>query len=225
MFLKLRLMVFKMAVKISNHPSIKELYFKGSPTLKQVAITFDDGPDDVFTPQILAVLKQYEVKATFFLVGKMALKYPDVVKQIASEGHVIANHTWSHSRMFDLNSEQIGKEVTSTEDILFKTIGVHTTLFRPPYGIITLPMLKALNKLGYKTVFCSVDTRDWAGICVSEIVDNVRKNIRPGGIVLQHSASHEGIDVSNTIHALPEILELLQNKGYTVVTVPQLLGL
>lgn len=224
MLINLQLKLLETVIKISGHSYLKDLYFSSASNLKQVAITFDDGPDEFVTPRILDALKLNEVKATFFLVGKMAFKYPDVVKRIASEGHVIANHTWSHPRISGLTSEQIEEEVTRTDEFLAKLLGYHPVIFRPPYGIVTIPMLKVLTEMGYKTVIWTVDSEDWAGISAPEIIKNVQRKIDQGGIILQHSSSNEGIDVSNTIHALPRILELLKNKGYTVVTIPKLLN-
>lgn len=188
---------------------------------KQVALTFDDGPDNNYTLQILDILKKYKIKATFFLIGARAKAHPDVVKKIINEGHVIGNHTWNHPDLLRLSKNDVLTEVSMADEELFKIAGYHSTLFRPPYGNTNSHLNKILISKGYNIILWSVDTRDWAGTSVYGIMKDVRNEIRPGGIILQHCNGN----LSNTVKALPQIITYLKDKGYSFVTIPELLNI
>jgi peptidoglycan-N-acetylglucosamine deacetylase len=190
---------------------------------KIVALTFDDGPDDKYTNDVLQILKEFDIKATFFVIGKNIKTYPRFMEQIINEGHAIGNHTWSHVNLTDLSASQIKKELDKTNQILKKEFGVETDLVRPPFGAMDERTLKVLTDLGFHTFKWSVDTRDWAGTDSSAIIQNVRDNVKPGGVVLQHSAGGKGGNLDNTLEALPVIISDLKEKGYQFVTLPEML--
>lgn len=208
-----------------NKPFPRALYYSGLPSKRLAALTFDDGPDTNYTPQILDILRKEGVKATFFIVGVRAQQHPDAVKRIKAEGHAIGNHSWDHPDLDKLNSAQIKDELDKTERILDTIVGYNPGIFRPPYGAADTKVIQQVASMGYKIIDWSVDTRDWAGTPTTQIMNYVKEEFHPGGIILQHCAGGKGEDLSNTVKALPEIISLLKGQGYGFVTVPQLLGI
>jgi polysaccharide deacetylase family sporulation protein PdaB len=205
-----------------NVPIQNEMIYMGDASKKRIALTFDDGPEDTYTPQILEILRQKGVKATFFVVGKMAKEYPEQLKQIHSEGHAIGNHTWDHSHLPELTDQQLNENIESTTAEIEKITGVKPDLFRPPFGEIEDRQAALLNKQGYRSIMWTADTKDWNGASAEEIVSSVKQNASPGVIVLQHNYHVEGD--FETVKALPEIIDELHAQGYEFVTVPTLLG-
>lgn len=199
------------------------LFRSGPQNKREVALTFDDGPDLVYTPRILDILKKEHVHATFFLVGKSAQKYPWIAKRIAEEGHVIGNHSYDHALFTKLQPEQIRTEIIQADKVLSKITGVHSDLFRPPYGAASVDNVLQVAAMDYKIIDWSVDTRDWSCKSEEEILDNVNKQTTPGGIILEHSAGPKSIEY--TVKSLPYLIHNLKAKGYQLVSVPQLLGI
>lgn len=192
---------------------------------KQVALTFDDGPDQRFTPQVLDILKQHNVKATFFLIGYKSENNPKIVKRIQEEGHVIGNHSYNHPNFPKLPRSLFERQTLQTQTILKSLLGYEPKLLRPPYGAINEEQLKWAISQQFLVVNWDVDSLDWKGLRPEEITANVLDHVHPGAIVLQHSAGGHGQDLSGTVQALPVIIESLQKDGYELVTVPQLLNL
>jgi peptidoglycan-N-acetylglucosamine deacetylase len=201
------------------------VYYNGAKNAKLVALTFDDGPDNRFTPKILDILKQNDIKATFFVVGSHVKEYPDVVKRIVDEGNAIGNHTWDHGQLSKMNRTQVKNEINRADEQLYSILGFHTALFRPPYGETTKNAVQECTDQGYKLIDWSVDTRDWAGAPTPQIMKDVNNELFPGGIILQHSAGGKNGDLSNTVAATEQIIKSLKAKGYQFVTIPQLLGI
>lgn len=196
---------------------------KGPGGVKQVALTFDDGPDNKYTKQILDILKQNNVKGTFFVLGQQVNKYPEVVKRMVYEGHAIGNHTWGHINMTHVTPEQLKYQIESTNQAVYKAAGVTPKLVRPPFGNTNPSITEQIFAWGYQVVLWSVDSRDWSGVTTDQIMKNVRKDMTAGGIILQHSAGGRKNDLNNTIRALPMIINELKAQGYTFVTVPEML--
>ncbi|WP_207708721.1 polysaccharide deacetylase family protein [Heliobacterium mobile] len=199
------------------------LFYKGNETKKQTALTFDDGPDNVYTPRILDILRAKGIKATFFIVGVQARAHPNVLKRIVDEGHAIGNHSWDHPRLPSLSSAQVIEEVQSTEAEIERITGKRSDLFRPPYGLMTARELDELKSLGYRVIDWSVDTTDWKGESDKKILALVNKEISPGGIILQHCMAGRPGELEGTVKALPQIIDRLRAKGYQFVTVSALL--
>ncbi|MDA3128693.1 polysaccharide deacetylase family protein [Aliibacillus thermotolerans] len=195
----------------------------GNPNKKLVSLTFDDGPDRHYTPQILDILKEKGVKATFFVTGEQVKNHPDIMKRIVEEGHSIGNHTWSHPSLDETFTADVIQEVTSTQQMIEKTVGRASDLFRPPYGAITKSDAIVLHDIGYRVILWSVDTLDWSGKSKEEIIDIVERDISPGGIVLQHNFQSTERVLDGTVEALPTIIDHLRKKGYKFVTVQTLL--
>ncbi|SDO29493.1 Peptidoglycan/xylan/chitin deacetylase, PgdA/CDA1 family [Paenibacillus sp. yr247] len=193
-------------------------------TKKQVALTFDDGPDDKYTLKILDILKANGIKATFFVVGEHAAKYPAVLRRIVQEGHVVGNHSWDHPDLLKLSNELIRNEITKTDDVIRNISGASPTLFRAPYGAVNNDVRIDAASTGHHLIGWSVDTLDWKGKSTAEIINAVKKEVTPGAIILQHSAGGKGGNLTNTIQALPQIISYLKQNNYSFVTVPELLS-
>lgn len=191
---------------------------------KVIALTFDDGPDPVDTPAILELLRQYEAKATFFVIGQRVEKYPALAQREMEEGHEIANHTYSHRYMNKSKHavSQIEDEMIRTERSIVEATGRKPQLFRPPGGYYNEQVVSAAKRAGYKVVLWSwhQDTEDWHTPGVGIIVGKVLKNARNGDIVLFHDYV-EG--KSQTVEALKQILPELKSRGFRFITVSELL--
>ncbi|MCG7382690.1 polysaccharide deacetylase family protein [Paenibacillus sp. ACRRY] len=191
---------------------------------KLIALTFDDGPDPVQTSQILALLKQYQAKGTFFVLGKWAEKYPELVMQEQQEGHEVANHTYAHTYAVKSTAkDKFTQDMVAAEQSITAAGVPRPLLFRPPGGFYNDMVIDVAKQKGYTIVLWSwhQDTRDWASPGVAAITNKVLKNARNGDIVLFHDKV-EGR--SQTVAALKVILPKLQQEGYRFVTVSELLA-
>ncbi len=186
---------------------------------KLVALTFDDGPHPKYTEQILSTLEEYGIKATFFVVGSNAERFPELVKKEIELGHEIGNHTYSHPNMKSITYDELQSELSKNEELLFSLTGTRTTLFRPPCGEISESVSSIAEDGGYRLVLWNIDTRDWEHTSKSSIVTKITKNIKPGSIILMHDFIG---GESHTPEALGEIIETLLADGYEFVTVSQL---
>jgi cellulose synthase/poly-beta-1,6-N-acetylglucosamine synthase-like glycosyltransferase/peptidoglycan/xylan/chitin deacetylase (PgdA/CDA1 family)/spore germination protein YaaH len=212
-------------VKFAQFPT---LYHQGAGGEHQVAITFDDGPDPRWTPKILDILKAANVKAAFFIVGVNAERYPDLVRRIVNEGHEIGNHTYYHPNLALCWPEHIRLELNATQLLLETITGRGTTLFRPPYGADTGPTglselapLKVAEDLNYLVVLEDIDPQDWAKPGADIILRRIKQQRHDGSVILLHDA---GGDRSQTVEALPRILDWLHARGDTIVPLSTLLG-
>lgn len=186
---------------------------------KVVALTFDDGPWENTTEQILDILRQNNIKSTFYFVGKAIQSNPAVAKKVFEEGHAIGNHTWQHP-MENLDTATAAQELGNSARLIYEaTGGVRTYLMRPPGGNLSGELANYAQKQGYMVTMWSVDTHDYY-VSAPLIVDNVLSQVKPGGIVLMHDG---GGDRSATVEALPQIISALRSQGYQFVTVPELM--
>ena len=195
----------------------------------QVALTFDDGPDPEWTPQILDILRQNHVHATFFVIGKHAEDHPSLIRRILREGHEIGSHTYTHPDLSEVSPEHVTLELNATQQLIEWITGRTTILFRPPYNADSMPTTVAdarpialSTDLGYITVGESIDPEDWARPGTDTIVRRVKEERETGRVILLHDA---GGDRSQTVAALPRILEFLKARGDLVVPAGKLLGL
>lgn len=205
---------------IKKYPDTFKIH---GPHVKQIALTFDDVPDPRFTPQVLRILAQNHVKATFFVVGSRAKKHPDLVARIVREGHVIGNHSYNHPQFHKLTMSEYIDQIVRTENILYGLTGYKPKLIRPPYGDITENQLRWAKREGYKIVNWNVDSLDWKGIGKEKVKKNIMASAGQGSIILQHAGGGSTSDLTGTIEALPEVIRELKKKGYSFVTVPKLL--
>jgi len=211
-----------------SFPEFPTLYHQGAGGEHQVALTFDDGPDPKWTPQVLDLLKARGVKAAFFLVGVNAEKYPDLVRRIVAEGHEIGNHTYYHPNLAVCWPEHIRLELNATQLLLETITGRSTTLFRPPYAADTSPSsladlapLRIADEMNYLVVLENIDPQDWARPGEDVILQRIKQQRHDGSIILLHDA---GGDRSQTIAALPRIIDWLQTRGDTIVPLSALIG-
>ncbi len=198
---------------------------KGSGDTNRIALTFDDGPDDTYTPQVLQILEEHRVPATFFLMGSRAERYPEIVREMVTNGHIIANHSWSHPDLRTLTEERVHSEITRTEEILHQITGLQTAMMRPPFGAISEMNLVQLRGMGYHVINWSVDSRDWETEDVDQILRNTLPDVEEEAILLFHSAGGEGQSMAATVEVLPELIETLTEQGYVFVTVDELLAI
>ncbi|MFF5139637.1 polysaccharide deacetylase family protein [Streptomyces sp. NPDC013157] len=185
---------------------------------KCVALSFDGGPSPT-TPKLLDILKQRHLHATFFVQGRGHIsKYPDILRRIAQEGDEIGNHTWTHPRLTDLDEADARAELTRTQDAIEKITGTRPVLMRPPEGRTNRKVAKICRELGLAQVLWSVTAKDYETTDSALITQRVLDQTHRDGIILLHDL-HKG-----TVPAVPGILNALKERGYTVVTVSQLLA-
>jgi len=195
---------------------------------KKVALTFDDGPDSLFTEQILDVLKENNVKATFFLVGKNMEKYPNVVKRISKEGHLIGNHSCSHPHLNKIIcTDSLSNELVSVDSLLENIYGIRTKYFRPPYGHLRDDQKEYLENKGYEVTMWDIDPKDWdiEHTTKNDIINSIKEDIFDGANILLHSTNASPTrsvryrNYKRTVEALPEIITFLKSKDYKFVTI------
>ncbi len=184
---------------------------------KKVAISFDAAWGADYTEDLLAILKKYDVKTTFFLVGFWVDKYPDMVKRIDEEGHEIGNHSSKHPHMSQLSKERIIAELTNTSEKIEAITNKKVTLFRPPFGDYNNRLIETSRELGIQVIQWDVDSLDYKDYGKDAIVKRVLSKVKNGSIVLFHN------NATYTKDALPIILENLQQEGYKVVPVSELI--
>ncbi|AFW92946.1 polysaccharide deacetylase [Anabaena sp. 90] len=189
------------------------------PEKKVIALTFDDGPWPSSTAKVLDILKKNNIKGTFFVVGQNVKNYPDLTKRVVTDGHIIANHTWHHW-YHHMNAQTAAYEVANTTDIIYKTTGIKTSLFRPPGGNMRNGVAAYAKSNKYAVIMWSSDSMDYSRPGVPRLINNIFREAKPGGIVLMHDG---GGDRSHTVKALPEIISKFRKQGYEFVTVPELL--
>ncbi|MCE5286253.1 MAG: polysaccharide deacetylase family protein [Pelosinus sp.] len=196
----------------------KEVIKKIPTTHKVVALTFDDGPHYKTTPQLLAVLREKQVKCTLFILGENAESHPEILAQAAQDGHEIATHAYSHRLLNRLSKEEYSAELDKAEKVI-RTVAPKPTLFRPPGGAYNEGVLTAARSRGYDVILWSIDPGDWRRPSVSQVVNTVLKEVEPGSIVLMHDGQYP----LPTPEAVGIIIDRLREQGYTLVTVSQLL--
>jgi peptidoglycan/xylan/chitin deacetylase (PgdA/CDA1 family) len=197
----------------------------GSSLENKIALTFDDGPDNKYTPAILDILRNYHVKATFFVLGVRAQANPAIIMRIVNEGHVIGNHSYDHANPAKMTEAQFEKQFTQTQVILRKLIGYEPKLIRTPYGALNENQLRWAAKNGLVAVNWDIDSLDWKELNTSQVLANILEHTHRGAIILQHSAGGDKQDLSSTVKALPIVIEQLRRQGFKLVTVPELLHL
>lgn len=202
-------------------PDAKRVYSQCIVESPVIAITFDDGPDPKGTPRLLDMLKERGIKATFFLVGKNAAAFPDIVKRMKDEGHEIGNHTWDHQQLTRLRDTKVSSELQTTHDAIVKACEVVPTLYRPPYGATRLSQQKTIyDQFHYACILWDVDPNDWRTPRSSKKThDRVLAQTKAGSIILCHDIHHE------TVEAMPSTLDDLKARGFQFVTVSQLINL
>jgi polysaccharide deacetylase family sporulation protein PdaB len=184
---------------------------------KKLAFSFDASWGAEFTPKILSILQQNNIKTTFFLTGFWVEKHPELVKKIAAAGHELGNHTWTHPHLNTLDKQGIKLELERLHAALTGLTGTEPKLFRPPFGEYSNKVIEAAGELGYLTIQWSIDSLDWKNLSREAIVRRVTGQLHPGAIILFHN---NGL---HTADALPEIISYATSRGYTIVPISELL--
>ncbi len=195
-------------------------YSQVSITQPVLAMTFDDGPHPTLTPKLLDILKERNIKCTFFVIGKNAKAYPKIIQRMLAEGHEIANHTWTHCSLTSRSDAQIRSELQQSEDALVAAANYRPHLIRPPYGAINTRIKQLMfTEFGYPTIMWSVDPQDWRRPGSSVVTSRLVNGAHPGAIMLSHDIH------APTIQAMPSMFDQLLAKGYQFVTVSQLINM
>ncbi len=196
-----------------------------APGSRQLALTFDDGPNDPYTGRLLDVLAKHDVKATFFLIGKFVQQRPDIVRTVVEAGHAIGNHTWDHPNLVFITRAEVRRQLQQTQQAIFDAVGIETKLFRPPFGGRRPASLRTVRALGLHPILWSVTCYDWKAESADEIVAHAERQIRGGDVILLHDGRHRamGADRSRSVEATRRILERYLGEGYEFVTIPQMM--
>lgn len=208
-----------------HHKYKSTFLFNAPSTKRQVSLTFDDVPDLIFTPQVLDILHNYGVRATFFVVGNRAAAHPEMIRRMIREGHAIGSHSFTHPNGNKIDDAAFQSEILRTEQVLAGITGYKPTLFRPPYGNVTEQQILWLASQNYHIVNWNVDSLDWKGLSGDQVKENVLGHVAPGSVILQHAGGGEGENLSGTVQALPGIIESLHSQGIEMVTVPELFNI
>jgi peptidoglycan/xylan/chitin deacetylase (PgdA/CDA1 family) len=234
LFITVLLLITLFCFQVNSNASTKsrEAYEKTGRVIwevntkeKLVALTFDDGPHPVFTPQILDILAKHDAKATFFVAGNKVVRFPDLLKREVKEGHEIANHTFHHI-YGNITSAKLSSELEETDKIIKKFTGLKPSLYRPVGGFYNDVIINTAIKNGKEVVLWSwdQDSRDWADPPASQICSYIKKGVKPGNIILFHDwHGSEYTQTCSTVKALDTILDFLDKNGYKCVTVSELL--
>jgi len=189
---------------------------------KRIALTYDDGPNDPHTLRLLDVLAKYEVKATFFMIGRFVRQRPDIVRAVAQSGHVIGNHTFSHPLLIFKSAAHTRAELLDCRAALNDTIGEHSNLFRPPFGGRRPSTLRIARELGLQPVMWNVTGYDWNAPPAAVIESKVTRQLRGGDIILLHDGGHKamGADRAQTVIATENLIRRYRDQGYEFVRIP-----
>jgi peptidoglycan/xylan/chitin deacetylase (PgdA/CDA1 family) len=182
---------------------------------KVIALTIDDGPSPIYTPQVLRILEKYKVTASFSMIGENVTYYPEIAREVADAGHMIVNHTWNHADLALLSASQTRSEIASATDAIHTAVGKTPTMFRAPYGAWSRAALEYCASENLTPLDWSVDPRDWSMPGVREIVSNIMANTRTGSIILEHDG---GGNRSETVAALKIVIPRLLDEGYHFTT-------
>jgi peptidoglycan/xylan/chitin deacetylase (PgdA/CDA1 family) len=192
-------------------------YCKSETNEKKIAITFDDGPDSEITPEVLEILDEYNIKATFFCIGDQIEKNKELLKRMDSKGHLIGNHSFSHEFWFDLYpANKMHEDIKRTNGLIFETIGKKTKLFRPPYGITNPSLRRSIQDLDFNTIGWSIRSYDTVKH-IKKTLFRLKTRLHPGAIILFHDNREQIIDI------LKDFLAFTKDNGYEIVPLDELL--
>ena len=192
---------------------------------RQLALTYDDGPNDPHTLRLLEVLARHNVRATFFLIGRFVQQRPDIVREIVKAGHVIGNHTFTHPLLTFKSAAEVRKELTDCRSAIQDAIGEHSNLFRPPFGGRRPAVLRIARELGLEPIMWNVTGYDWNAPPAAVIEKKVSSQIRGGDVILLHDGGHRqmGADRSQTVLATDHLITRYKSEGYGFATIPQMI--
>ena len=194
---------------------------------KQIALTYDDGPNDPHTLKLLDVLAKHSVRATFFMIGRYVQQRPDIARAVAQAGHVIGNHTFTHPRLIFTSAARTHTQLRDCHQALTDAVGEHSNLFRPPFGGRRPSTLRVARELGLQTVMWNVSGRDWNAASAAVIEKKIARQIRGGDVILLHDGGHRamGADRAQTVIATENLIRRCRDQGYEFVTVEEMRAL
>jgi len=192
---------------------------------QQLALTYDDGPNDPHTLRLLDVLARHNVQATFFLIGRYVQQRPDIVRALINAGHMIGNHTFTHPLLTFKRAAEVRQELTACRDAIQDAIGNHSNLFRPPFGGRRPAVLRIAHELGLEPVMWNVTGYDWNAPPAGVIERKVIQQMRGGDVILLHDGGHKemGADRSQTVVATDHLISRYKSEGYEFATVQRML--
>ena len=192
---------------------------------RQLALTFDDGPNDPWTPRLLDVLARHEVRATFFLIGKYVVERPDITRQIAAAGHVVGNHTYSHPNLIFCSASEVAGQIRQCSSALQDAVGEHSSLFRPPYGGRTPHVLSLVRQSGLECVMWRVSGYDWKATSSTQIEERLSDAIEGGEVILLHDGGHRHLGVNRefTVSAVDRLITRYKSQGFEFVSVSRMM--
>ncbi len=193
---------------------------------KQIALTYDDGPNDPHTLKLLEVLAKHNVRATFFMIGRYVRQRPDIAREVAQQGHLIGNHTFTHPRLIFVSTMRTRTEIVDCRHALQEAVGKHSNLFRPPFGGRRPATIRVARELGLETVMWNLSSHDWKGAPAAELEKKVVRRIRGGDIILLHDGGHRasGTDRAQTVMATDNLIRRYKDEGYEFVSVEEMLA-
>jgi peptidoglycan-N-acetylglucosamine deacetylase len=200
--------------------------FTGLPRRsRQLALTYDDGPNDPHTQRLLDVLARHGVHATFFLIGRYVKQRPDIVRKMVEAGHVVGNHTFTHPLLTFKSTAEIKAELSDTRSALEDAVGKPSNLFRPPFGGRRPAALRVARELGLETVMWNVTGFDWSAPPAAVIEQKVAKRVLGGNVILLHDGGHKliGADRSQTVIATDHLIARYKTEGFEFATIPQMM--
>ena len=200
--------------------------FIGNPRhSRQLALTYDDGPNHPHTQHLLEVLARHNVQATFFLIGRFVKQYPQIAREIFQAGHVIGNHTFTHPLLIFKSEKEIRRELTDCRAIIEDAIGAHSNLFRPPYGGRRPAVLRIARELALEPIMWNITAYDWKPLSAAQIEHNVSSKIRGGDVILLHDGGHDqlGADRSQTLTATDHLLTRYRKEEFEFLTIPKMM--
>jgi len=189
---------------------------------KQLALTYDDGPNDPHTQRLLDMLARHGVHATFFLIGRYVQQRPDIVRALVEAGHVVGNHTFAHPLLVFKSAREVRSELAHCDRALTDAVGDHSNLFRPPFGGRRPAVLRIARQLGLQPIMWNVTGYDWNATSAEQIQRKVVSKVRGGNVILLHDGGHLafGTDRSFTVTATDRLISRYKSEGYEFVTIP-----
>lgn len=196
------------------------------PGAKEIALTYDDGPNDPHTLRLLEVLAKCRVQATFFLIGRYVQQRPDIAAEVIRAGHIVGNHTFTHPLLIFKSNRETREELQQCREALHDAIGEHSNLFRPPFGGRRPGTLRIARELGMEPVMWNVTGYDWNAPPASTIESKITRQMHGGDVILLHDGGHRhmGADRSQTVLATNHMISRYKSEGYEFVTIPEMMN-
>jgi peptidoglycan-N-acetylglucosamine deacetylase len=192
---------------------------------KQLALTYDDGPNDPHTQRLLDVLARHDVRATFFLIGRYVQRRPDIVRELVKARHEVGNHTFTHPLLTFKSAQEVRSELDQCDKALTDAVGEHPNLFRPPFGGRRPAVLSIARRMGLEPIMWNVTGYDWNATAAEPIEQKVSSQVQGGNVILLHDGGHRefGANRSYTVTATDRLICRYKSEGYEFLTIPQMM--